>query len=57
MTDKLWRLSACKIAEGIRNGDFNSREVVEDCLETINGTNGELNALTEIFSDNAIAAA
>ncbi|MBT7951229.1 MAG: amidase [Gammaproteobacteria bacterium] len=57
MNNDLWRLSACEVAEGIRTGKFSSREVVEDCLERINNTNAELNALTEIFADKALQSA
>lgn len=57
MNNELWRLSACEVAEGIRSGEFSSREVVEDCLERTNNTNGEINALTEIFTDKALQSA
>ncbi|MGI9228616.1 MAG: amidase [Gammaproteobacteria bacterium] len=57
MNDELWRLGACEVATGIRNGDFKSREVVEDCLNRVNEINPDINALTEIATDRALDAA
>ncbi len=57
MKNDLWRLGACEVAEGIRRGEFSSREVLEDCLQRINDTNGSINALTEVSAEAALTAA
>lgn len=57
MKNELWRLGACEVARGIREGQFSSREVVEDCLGRIDEVNGAINALTEIRAEAALAAA
>jgi len=57
MSESLWRMSACDLAEGIHAGAFSSREVVASCLQRADETNGKLNALTEIRADTALVAA
>ena len=57
MTNDLWRLDACEVAERIRKRSFSSREVVSACLQRVDETNGKVNALTEIRADEALAAA
>lgn len=57
MNDQLWALSAAQMAAGIHAKEVSSREVVTACLERINATNPALNAITEIMSTSALAAA
>lgn len=57
MSENLWQLSACEMAEGIRGKHFTSREAVESCLGRVEQTNTVVNALTEIRSDDALKAA
>lgn len=57
MSNDLWRLGACDVADGVRTGLFSSREVVTACLERADETNDKINALTEIRAEQALAAA
>lgn len=57
MTDELWRLDATAMAEGIRKGDFTSRDAVIACLERMDAVNPDLNAVVESRPDEALAAA
>lgn len=57
MTADLWRLDATAVVEGIRTRRFSAREVVAACLGRIETTNPQINALTEIRPDAALAAA
>ena len=57
MSEPLWRLSACDLAEGIQTGAFSSREVVTSCLQRADETNDKVNALTEIRAEAALVAA
>jgi len=57
MNSELWRLGACEVAQGIREGQFSSREVIEGCLDRIGEVNVAINALTEIRAEAALAAA
>ncbi|WP_100811633.1 amidase [Microbacterium sp. BR1] len=60
MTDpmrQLWRLSATELAAGIRAREFSSREVVDAHLDRISAVNGDVNAATVVFVDQARDAA
>ncbi len=57
MSNELWRMGACEMADGIRNKQFSSREAVQSCLDRIGDTNDRLNALTEVTADAALEAA
>ena len=57
MSGELWRYDAVALTAGIRDGDFTARDVVNACLERIDATNPELNALTEVRPDAALEAA
>ncbi|NKB37701.1 MAG: amidase [Gammaproteobacteria bacterium] len=57
MKNELRRLGASDVAAGIRNRDFSSRDVIENCLGRINETNTIINALTEVTADEALIAA
>ena len=57
MAEELWRRSATDLAEMIRSGETSSREVVEAHLDRIDAVNGELNAITVVLADSALAAA
>ncbi len=57
MRDELWRVDAVALAAGIRNGEFTARDVVNACLERIDATNPQLNALTEVRPEAALEAA
>ncbi len=57
MSNELWGLDAVTLIAGIRNGEFTTRDVITACLERIDATNPELNALTEVRPDAALVAA
>ena len=57
MSDELWALDAVTLAAGIRNGEFTARDVVAACLERIEATNPQVNALTEVRPEAALEAA
>lgn len=57
MADEIWRLDATAVAEGIRRGDFTSRDAVTACLERMDAVNPGLNAIVESRPDEALAAA
>ena len=57
MTNALWGLDTVTLAAGIRNGKFTARNVVTACLERIDATNPQLNALTEVRPEAALEAA
>jgi amidase len=45
------------MADGIKSGQFSSRELVSACLDRADAVNGRINAMTEIRADEALAAA
>lgn len=57
MSEDLWRLDACSMASGIRDGQFSSRELVSACLQRIEQVNGDINAMTEVRAEAALLAA
>ncbi len=57
MSNELWSLDALTLAAGIRNGEFTAHDVVSACLERIEATNPQLNALTEVRPEAALEAA
>ncbi len=56
-SDELWRWSAARLAEGIAAGDISSREAVTSCLERIDAVNPTVNALVDVYADEALEAA
>lgn len=57
MSDDLWALSACEMANGIRTSAFSSREVTEACLQRAYATNPAINALSHIMAEQVLTAA
>ncbi len=57
MSDDLWRWSAAKLANAVREKTVSSREVVQAHLERIEAINSAVNAITIVFADDALAAA
>jgi amidase len=57
MSDDLWGLDTVTLVAGIRDGEFTARDVVTACLERIDATNPQINALTEVRPDAALEAA
>lgn len=55
--DELWTLDACELAQGIRTGQFSSREAVTSCLERLDAVNSRVNAVTVVFAEQALAEA
>ena len=55
--DEPWRMSAGDLARAIREKKLSSREVITSHLERIEAVNGELNAITDVLADQALAAA
>jgi len=57
MSDDLWRWSAAKLANAVRDKTVSSREVVQAHLERIDAVNGAVNAITVVLAEEALAAA
>jgi amidase len=57
MTTDLWRMSAVEIAAAIRCGQVCSREVIEAHLNRIEAVNPQINAVTVVRREPALAAA
>ncbi|MCY3557640.1 MAG: amidase [Chloroflexi bacterium] len=57
MPDPLWRRTAVELAGLIRDREVSSREVVEAHLDRIVEVNGQVNAVTRVLEDTALAAA
>ncbi|MCK6211379.1 amidase family protein [Georgenia sp. EYE_87] len=57
MPDEIWQWSAVQTADAIRNGLISSREAVASTLQRIEEVNPVVNALAEVLSDDALAAA
>ncbi|MYJ02548.1 MAG: indole acetimide hydrolase, partial [Chloroflexi bacterium] len=57
MPDPLWRRTAVELAGLIRDREVSSREVVEAHLDRIVEVNGQVNAVTLVLEDTALAAA
>lgn len=54
---ELWELGAGALAARIRSGWTSSREAVEACLARIEAVNPQVNAITVVRADEALAAA
>ena len=57
MSVPLWRLSASALATAIRERQVTSRAVIEAHLDRIDAVNPRVNALTQVFTDQALRAA
>lgn len=57
MQTQLWRWSAVDLARGIATRAISSREAVESSLARIAAVNPALNAVVEVLTDDALAAA
>ncbi len=57
MTNDLWRWSATDLARAIAAGQISSREAVQSSLDRIAKVNPALNAVVEVLTDEALAAA
>jgi amidase len=57
MSDPLWTMSACDLAEGIRRRDFSSVEVTQSVIKRIDAHNPHLNAIVYDYRDEALEAA
>ena len=57
MTKELWRLSACELAEGIREKRFSCEAVMASVTERMAAHNPRLNAVVDDYTDEALAAA
>ncbi len=53
----LYRLSACDIAKGIKEGRFSCLEVVQSCLGRIDEMEGDIHAMLSTWRDEAIVRA
>lgn len=53
----IWRWEAWQIAEAIARGDISSRDAVTSCLQRIDATNPQINALTQVNRESALQAA
>ena len=56
-SDELWRWSAAHLARGIAAREITSREAVTSCLERIDSVNPAVNALVDVYADEALEAA
>ncbi len=57
MIEELWRLGACELKAGILDRRFSSKEVVSSCLQRLDAVNPDINAITEVRPEAALAAA
>lgn len=57
MSGELWRWSAVKLGNAIRERSLSSREVVQAHLDRIGAVNDAVNAITVVFAKDALAAA
>lgn len=57
MAGEIWSHGALELAEGIRNGRWTSRQVVQAHLDRIGEVNGHLNAIVKVLSAAALEAA
>ena len=53
----LWQLSAVELSEKFRKGEVSARDIMTDTLARIEETNPGLNALVEVFPEDALALA
>jgi amidase len=54
MSNELWRWDAGDLARAIRNRAISSREAVQSCLSRLDAVNPRLNAVIDIFADQAL---
>ena len=57
MSEELWKLSAVKMAEGIRNREFSCEEVVNSVTNRIQKLNPSLNAVVGDMNPKAVDVA
>ncbi|HIE74656.1 MAG TPA: amidase, partial [Gammaproteobacteria bacterium] len=57
MSDELWQLSACDVAQGIRDQRFTSEAVVASVTERMAAHNPRLNAIVLNLGDEALMQA
>lgn len=57
MKNELWQLSACDLAQGIREKQFSSEEVMSSVISRIDAHNPRLNAIVEDYREEAMIAA
>ncbi|MEO8738314.1 MAG: amidase [Casimicrobiaceae bacterium] len=57
MSDQLWRWTATRMAEAIRQREISARDALDACLERMAAVNPKLNAVTVDLSESARAAA
>lgn len=57
MTTELWQKSATELAQAIRTGEVSSREVVQAHLDRIAAVNQQVNAITQVLAEEALAMA
>jgi amidase len=55
--EELWRWDGIDIARAVRTGTISSREAVRACLDRIEQVNPRINAIVEVRSEEALAAA
>jgi amidase len=55
--NELWRLSACELADGIRERRFSCVQVMDSVLARVNELNPDLNAIVYDYGEQARAAA
>jgi amidase len=56
-SDELWSWSAARLARAIAAREISSREAVASCCERIAAVNPALNALVDVYADEALEAA
>ena len=57
MKNELWQLSACELADGIREKHFSSEEVIYSVISRIDEHNPRLNAIVADYREEALIAA
>ena len=57
MKNKLWQLSACELAEGIREKQFSAEEVIYSVISRIDEHNPRLNAIVADYREEALISA
>ncbi|HXH83162.1 MAG TPA: amidase [Candidatus Tectomicrobia bacterium] len=57
MADELWQLGACDLADGLRQGTWSCRDVMESIVGRIRALNPTLNAIVYDLTDEALAEA
>ncbi len=54
---ELWELGAVAVANAIRTGEANAADAVDACIGRIDSINGDVNAVTVVYGEQARAAA